>query len=240
MNAPASTEEAKAGASLRHGSGAAIAATLLALGAPAVLLALVARGYRPFSLGNTALLQLEGLLVVLGAVLLFLALFLYRRAFSHLKHTDRRLVPAATLCLVGSLGALAIVIAGAYLSGGASGISSCLGGHASEALSCLRSRDPAVGYLALAGFWLVWLGAVGLAVGLVLSGRHFRSATITAGGVLYALLVLDLLAPFTALVVVTSLTRLLATYALLGAPLLALIAAGCVYAGARTASAPAP
>ena len=240
MNAPASTEEAKAGASLRHGSGAAIAAALLALGVPSLLLALTARGYRPLSLSNANLLELEGLLVVVGAILLLVALFLYRRGFSHLKHADRRLVPAATLCLVGSLGALVVVVAGAYLAGGASSLTGCIQGHASHALSCLRSQDPAVGYVALAGFWLVWLGAVGLAVGLVLSGRHFHSSSITAGGLLYGLLVLDLLAPFSALVVVSSLTRLLATYALLGAPILAVIAAGLVYAGARRSSPPAP
>ncbi len=236
LTAPASTEEGKAAASLRHGSGAAIVAALLALGVPSVLIALSARGYHPLSLSHANLLELEGLLVVAGAVLLLVALFLYRRGFSHLKHTDRRLVPAATLCLVGSLGALAIVVAGAYLSGGSSGLSGCLDGHASQALSCLRSRDPTVGYLAVAGFWLVWLGAVGLAVGLILSGRHFHSAAITAGGVVYALLVLDLLGPFSALVLVSSLTRLIATYALLGAPVLALLGAGLVYAGARAAS----
>ncbi len=240
LSVPASTEEGKASASLRRGSAAAIGGALLALGVPAVLLALTSRGYRPFALSDANLLRLESALVVVGAILVLLALLLYRRAFSHLRHTDRRLVPAATLCLVGSLGALAIVVAGAYLSGGPAGFTGCLNGHASHALSCLRSEDPTAGYLALAGFWLVWLGAVGLAVGLLLSGRHFRSASLTAGGVVYALLVLDLLAPFAALLVVSSLSRLVATYALLGAPVLALVAAGLVYGGARASSSAAP
>jgi len=196
VTAPASTEEGKADRLLRLASALAVGGSALSLAVPAALLLLADRHLYGLSAGSADLLHGEGLLVVVGGVLVVLALFLYRRAFAHLKHVDARLRPAAWLCLVGSVGALALVVAGALLTGGSSAVSGCLAGPSSHALSCLRSADPTAGYLAIAGFWLVWLGVVGLALGLVLSGRHFRAGVTVAGGALFALLAADLLFPF--------------------------------------------
>ena len=225
--APASTEEGKAAGDLRRGGVLALVGALAALAAPVALELLARSRLYGLTIGDRRVVQLDGLLVVVGAVLVLLALVLYRRAFSHLKHVDRRLVSAAVLCLVGSAGAIALVGLGAYLAGGTSSVGGCLAGPTSHAFQCLRGHDPSAGYFALAAFWLAWLGAVGLSLGLVLSGRHLRSPPITAGGCLYAVLAADLLVPFVALV--TPLPG--AAYGLAIAPVAAVVAAGLVVAG---------
>lgn len=227
---PSSTEEAKAASALRGGGLAAGGAAAIGLGAPVALLLLARGGLASLAAGSAGLLSAEAALVSVAAALAVLALFLFRRAFGHLKHVDRRLRPASLLCLLGSTGAIALVIAAAYVSGSSTALSSCLHGEPSHALSCLRAQDPSAGILAVVGFWLVWLGAAGVALGLVVSGRHFSRGAVTAGGVLYAVLVADLAAPFAGLLV-----RLPGSaYALGVAPAAAVAAAVLVYAGART------
>lgn len=230
MSPSATTEEAKASASLRAGSAAAVAGSVLGLGAPSALLLLAVGRVAGLSVGSSRLLLVESLLLVAGAALLVVALFLYRRAFSRLKHVDARLRPVSILCLVGSVGALALVVVGAAIAGGSSAISSCLGGHAAHALSCLRSQDPTTGYLSLVGFALLWVGAAATAAGLVLAGRFYRRRAIVAGGALYGVLAAALAVPLVALV--GGLPSL--GYVLAVAPVAAVAGALLVWAGART------
>ena len=232
MGGPSSTEEAKASTLFRWGSLAAILGSVVALGAPTVLLLLAAGRRAGLSPASSRVLEAESLLVVAGAVLLLLALFLYRRAFVRLKHVDRRLRPVADVCLVGTVGAVVLVVVGAVVADGASSLTGCLGGHAAHALGCLRSDDPTVGYLAIAGFWLLWAGMAAVAAGLILAGRHFGRRAMTAGGAVYAILAADVAVPFAAVLVPLSAAT---AYPLGAAPVLAVAAAGLVYVGARSA-----
>lgn len=230
LGEPTSTEEAKASALLRRGSLAAIGGSLLALGAPSALVLLASSRQAGLSAASRNVLETESLLVVAGAVLLLLALVLYRLAFVRLKHVDRRLRSVSHLCLVGSAGAIALIAAGAVVAEGSSAITGCLAGHAAHALSCLRSEDPSFGYLSVVGFWLLWLGAAGVAAGLVLAGRHFGRRSLTAGGVVYAVLVAAVVAPFATLLAPIPASG----YALGGAPVAAVVAAALVFVGARS------
>jgi hypothetical protein len=227
MSAPASTEEGKSESDLRQGSLLALGAALAAFVVPALLVLLARRGLYGLGSGARAVVASEGSLVAVGAVLLLVAFLLYRRAFGHLRHVDPHLRWATVLCLVGSLGAIVVVVAGALIGGGTSAVTGCLGGHATHALTCLRSADPTAGYLAVAGFWLAWLGAVGLAVGVILSGRRFQRPTVVAGGAVYAVLVLDVLVPFAG--TLTSVPG--TTYALAVAPVAAVLGPLLVYLG---------
>lgn len=229
LRGPSSTEEAKAAFLLRRGSLAAVCGSVAALAVPVALLLLSSHSVEGFSTGSAGVLSVESVLVVAGVVLLLVALFLYRRAFVHLKHVDRRLRPVSVLCLVGSAGAIALVVAGAVVAGGSSAVTGCLSGHPTHALGCLRSQDAAVGYLSVAGFWLLWVGAAAVATGLVLSGRHFRRSALTVGGALYGALAAVVIVPFVALLVPLPGVA----DVLIVAPFAALIAPGLVYSGAR-------
>jgi Protein of unknown function (DUF973) len=223
VSVPASTEEGKSSTYLRRGSLIAAGGALVAVAVPAALVLLSRRQLYGLSAGSHSAVALEGLLVAVGAVLLLLAFLLYRRAFAHLRHADPRLGPASVLCLVGSVGAIAVVVAGALVGGGPSAVTGCLGGRSAHALACLRAADPTVGYLALAGFWLAWVGAVGVCVGLVLSGRHFRRRLVVAAGVVYAILVLDVVVPFAGAIAAvpgTNEALAIAPFAAVAAPLL--------------------
>ena len=227
MSAPASTEEGKSESDLRRGSLLALGAALVAFVVPALLVLLARRGLYGLASGAHAVVASEGSLVAVGAVLLLVAFLLYRRAFGHLRHVDPRLRWATVLCLVGSLGAIVVVVAGALIGGGPSVVTGCLGGHATHALTCLRSADPTAGYLAIAGFWLAWLGAVGLCVGVILSGRRFHRPAVVAGGAVYAVLALDVLVPFAGTLASVPGT----TYALAVAPVAAVLGPLLVYLG---------
>jgi len=230
LSGPSSTEEGKASAFLKRGSLAAIAGSVVALGGPVALLALTGVRWAGLSRSSSSTYTAEGLLVVAGAVLLLIALLLYRRAFVHLKHVDPRLKPVALLCLVGSAGAIVLVVVGAIVASGPAGLAGCLGGHPTHLLGCLRSKDPTAGYLSVVGFWLLWAGAAGLAAGLIVSGRHFGRPAMTAGGIVYAVLAAELVEPFAALVVPLALTA----YAVGAAPVAAVTGATLVYLGARS------
>ena len=227
MSAPASTEEGKSESDLRRGSLLALGAALVAFVAPALLVLLARRSLFGLASGARTVVASEGALVAVGAILLLVAFLLYRRAFGHLRHVDARLGVATVLCLLGSIGAIVVVVAGALIGGGTSAVTGCLGGHATHALTCLRSADPTAGYLALAGFWLAWIGAVGLCVGVILSGRHFRRRGVVAGGAVYAVLVLDVLVPFAGTLVSVPGT----TEALAVAPFAAVLGPLLVYLG---------
>jgi len=229
LSGPPSTEEAKAAFLLRRGSLAAVCGSVAALVVPVALLLLSSDLVQGLSVDSPGVLSVESVLVVAGAVLLLVALFLYRRAFVHLKHVDRRLRPVSLLCLLGSVGAVALVVAGAVVAGGSSGVTGCLSGHPTHALGCLRSKDAAIGYLSVAGFWLLWLGAAAVATGLVVSGRHFHRPALTAGGAFYGVLAAVIIVPFVALLVpLPSVAGVLSV-----APCVALVAPSLVYAGAR-------
>jgi hypothetical protein len=85
---------------------------------------------------------------------------------------------------------------------------------------------------AIAAFWLAWLGALGIVVGVGLAASRFHQAWFYAGAAAYGFLVLGLLGPALGLVV----TSLPITDPLLAAPILLFVASALTFHGARRAA----
>lgn len=164
-----------------------------------------------------------------GAILFLLSLLLYRIAFASLRRADRWFTLASALCLLGTFGFVLLLLAAVVLLGSSDSLLTCLQGRPTRALSCLRSGSPLGGYTALIGFWMGWLGGLGIVLGLGFGGRFFHRPGLGGGAALYAILLLVLVGPFIALVV----SFPGAPYLLLAVPLLIVLAPGLVYAGAR-------
>ncbi len=107
----------------------------------------------------------------------------------------------------------------------------CVRGQPTLALSCLNSLSPLGAATAVIGFWLAWIGSLGLVVGLLLGGARLPSGVLLAGGTLYALFLVVLIVPFASLL--TSVPGV--PYVLVLAPLLVVLAPAFVLGGARRA-----
>lgn len=149
------------------GAGVGLAAALLAIVIPVGFL-LVA-SYEPggfLSLHQTAFLDAIGLLILAGALLFLFSLLIYRNAFAHLRKVDRRFIVASVLCLIGTLGFILLLVAAVVVVGSSSSLLSCINNQPTHALTCLRSGQPLGAYTGLIGFWLGWVGGVGIVLGL--------------------------------------------------------------------------
>jgi hypothetical protein len=222
-------EDAKGSHRIAVGAGLGVAAALITLVLPFALLWLAAYSPGGFFRVNIALVQDVSLLVLAGAILFLLSLFVYRRGFAVLRSVDPRFKVASILCLIGSLGFLLILVAVVVILGSTSSLVTCIHGQPSHALSCLRSGEPLGAYTGLVGFWLGWLGGVGLVLGIASAGRRFSRGTLYGAAAVYALLLLALVGPFLALVYPIP----GAQYLLLLSPLLALAAPALAYGGSR-------
>jgi hypothetical protein len=203
-NAPPTLDHEEAMGLYRVATGAAVglAAALLTIVVPVTFLLVAA--YAPggfLALDQTGFITATALLILAGAILFLLSLFLYRRGFAHLRKVDARFTAASILCLIGSVGFLLVLVAAVVIVGSANSILSCINGHPTHALTCLRSGNPLGAYTGLAGFWLGWLGGVGIVLGLSAGSSRFRSRPIGVGAALYAVLLLALVGPFVSLVV---------------------------------------
>jgi hypothetical protein len=184
------------------GAGLGLAGAVLAIVVP-VLFLLIAT-YAPsgfLSLHQSAFIVATALLILAGAILFLLSLFTYRRGFAQLRKVDSRFTVASMLCLVGSLGFLLILVAVVVIVGSTNSLLSCINGHPAHALTCLRSGEPLGAYTGLVGFWLGWLGGVGIVLGLSAASARFRTRAIALGSALYAVLLVVLIGPFVSLVV---------------------------------------
>jgi hypothetical protein len=232
MNAnltPARTEDHTGARRLALGAGLGFAAALLTIVLPLAFLYVAT--YNPggfLSLGSTLFSALS-ILVLAGAILFLLSLFVYRRGFVVLRTLDPRFRVASTLCLIGSIGFLLVVVLAAVVLVSTSSLSHCLHGSPSHALSCLRSNQPVGAYSGLLGFWLTWLGGLGIVLGLFSAGRRFTHGILSGAAVLYLLLLLVLVGPFLALLIPVPGSQ----YLLLVAPILAVLAPALVFSGAR-------
>ena len=214
----------------RLGLGAALglAAAILALILPLTFFLLSTYAPGGFFTYNATLLQATSVLILAGAILFLLSLFVYRRSFAALRKVDPRFVAASVLCIIGSLGFLLVVVAAAFLLGSSSSVTSCLSGAPSKALSCIRSQTPLGAYTGIIGFWLGWLGGVGIFVGLSYAGSHFHERLYTAGAVFYGLLLVLLIGPFIYLLVSFPGIQ----YLVFDGPVLAVVAPAIVLAAA--------
>jgi hypothetical protein len=220
------------------GAGLGIAGGLLALVLPIAFLILAE--YNPggfFTYGPT-LVQAIAFLVFAGAVLFLFSLLAYRMGFGALRKVDPRFSTASALCILGSLGFLLLIVAAGLLFGSGNSLVSCVQGRPTHLLSCLRSGQPLGAYTGLIGFWLGWLGGVGLVLGLSRTGGRYHHSSFYGGAALYALLLLALVGPFIALITPIPDVQ----YLLFVTPFFTLLAPAFVFAGSRSASplTPAP
>jgi hypothetical protein len=232
MAAPTVTvrpEDVKGAHRLAVGAGLGVAGALLTLLLPFALIWLAAYAPGGFFQLDTALVQDVSLLVLAGVILFLLSLFIYRRGFAVLRGVDRRFTVASVLCLIGSLGFLLLVVAVLVILGSTSSLLACIHGQPSHALTCLRSGQPIGAYTGLVGFWLGWLGGVGLVLGLASAGRRFSRGALYGAAALYGVLLLALVGPFIGLLYPVP----GAQYLLLVSPVLALVAPALAYAGSR-------
>jgi hypothetical protein len=215
------------------GAGLGFAGALIAIVVPMLFLFVVATFPGGFVTFGSGFLELASLLVLVGAVLLFLSLLLYRRGFAALRRVDRRFHVASILCLIGSLGFLLLVVTAALVAGNPSSLLGCAHGRPSHALSCLESGQPVGAATGLVGFFLGWVGGLGVVLGLGFAGRRFRSGTLSGASGVYAILLVFLLVPLLGLFVsVPSLGDLI-----LFAPLLAIVGPALALVGSLSTSA---
>ena len=183
---------------------------------------------------GATLVELTAVLVLTGAVFLAISLIYYRFGFGALRDYDRRFLGASILCNIGSIGLLLIIVPVALALYSTPSMVTCIRGAPSSALSCLGTIQPLFAYALVVGFWLAWLGGLGIVLGLELGARRYRQASLFGGGVTYALLLLVLIDPFVALLFPIGGWQ----YPVLTLPILALIAPAFVHAGSSRALEP--
>jgi hypothetical protein len=217
---------------LRAGGTLGVVGALLAIGVPSALEISAGPGRPDLSGLSAGGLGIATAALLAGALLLLLSLLAYRSAFRVLRAADHRFRYASTLCLVGSLGLLLLVLGVLFASGSVSPLADCLSGAPGKALACYRANapgDPWGAVLGVGGFLLAWVGSLGIVAGLAWEGRRIRSPALDAGAALYALTLLVLVGPFAALLTPIPGAGLV-DYAL---PVLALLAPALVIAGTR-------
>jgi hypothetical protein len=178
---------------------------------------------------SATLVALTTILVLAGAILLAVSLIYYRFGFGALREFDRWFVGASVLCNIGSIGLLLIIVPTALALYSTPSMVQCIRDAPTHTLSCLGAIQPLFAYAVTVGFWLAWLGGLGIVVGLELGGRRYREARLFGGGATYALLLLVLIDPFVALLFPFGGWQ----YPLLTVPILALLAPLLVYAGSH-------
>ncbi|MGC2290179.1 MAG: hypothetical protein WA688_10055 [Thermoplasmata archaeon] len=207
------------------GLGLTAAATGLAIPVALVLLAT----YSPTGLlrfGPT-LIQATGLLAVVGTLLFAVSLIAFRYGFAAFRKFERWFWSASILCLIGTVGWVLLILPAGIALLASNALFLCVQAAPTKALVCIQSVTPLAGYVAVIAFWLVWVGQLGIVVGLALTGRRFRETLLHAGTALYALLLLVFIAPFIGLVFVSGAL----SYAVIATVALGLLAPACVAYG---------
>jgi hypothetical protein len=178
---------------------------------------------------DTMLIAFTGVFVLVGALLLAISLIFYRLGFTALRRFDRWFLTASVLCNIGSIGLVLIIASAAVALVSSPSLAACVQNAPTRALTCMQSIQPLTTWSVIAGFWLAWLGGLGIVIGLVLGGRRYRDGKLVTGGALYAVLLLVLIDPFVALLFPIGGWQ----YPLLTVPILALLAPVYVYVGSR-------
>jgi hypothetical protein len=181
------------------GAGLGFAGAIAAIVLPLTFLFITSNARGGFFTFSPMFVEVTSILVIAGAILLLLSLFVYRRSFAALRKVDPRFYVASILCIVGSLGFILLLVGAAVVADNTGSLLTCVHGQPSHALSCLESGQPFGAVTGLVGFLLGWIGGLGIMSGLVLAGRRFRAGAITGSGMLYGLLLIILILPFVAL-----------------------------------------
>ncbi|HYB77165.1 MAG TPA: hypothetical protein VEE83_00595 [Thermoplasmata archaeon] len=227
---PRTMEDEKGLFRIATGAGIGFAAAILAIVIPTAYF-LIASYYATgvVSLDQTVSIDVIALLILAGSLLFLFCLFMYRRGFTQLRKVDSRFWVASLLCLIGAVGFLLILVAAVVIAGSANSFLVCLKGHPTHALSCLQSGEPLGAYTAVIGFWLAWLGGVGIVLGLWAGSSRYRVREIGLGAVFYSLLLLVLIGPFISVLVSFPGVE----YLLVLVPILSVLAPYFVFRGAR-------
>lgn len=170
------------------GAGLGIAAGVLLGVLPSLLFTVLYSGSTGSLPLGASLFQTTGLLLIAGALLFLLSFSFYRWGFSRWRHQDARFDGPVALCLVGSVGAIAVVAAGIAIYSSPSAIESCLHGRPSQWSSCLFGLSPYAALATTVGIVGGALGGIGLVAGFALVAQKVRSAALAAGAGVYALL----------------------------------------------------
>jgi hypothetical protein len=224
--------DAKGVRRLGLGAGLGFAGALAAIVLPLVFLYVASDDPGGFFVLSPQLVQVTSILILAGAILLLLSLFLYRRSFAALRKLDPRFYVASVLCIVGSLGFLLLFITAAVVVGNSSSLLACAHGQPSHAISCLESGQPLGALTGLVGFLLGWLGGLGIMIGLFLAGGRFHSGSLRVSSALYGILLIILIIPFLGLLI--ALPHL--SYLIVLAPVLAVLGPGLALVGSTRAT----
>jgi hypothetical protein len=212
---------------IAQGSLFGLAAGIAGLVLPIILILLATYSPGTPFLQGAQLIQVTAIMALAGAILFAVALLVYRLGFAALRRFDPRFWTASVLAMLGTVGVLLIVVAIALAFVSSDAMASCIQGAPTHALACLKTAAPLASYSGLLGFWLLWLGGLGIVVGIGLAAHRYSESWFYGGAVVYALLLLGLIAP--ALAFLFPIGAL--TYPLLAAPLLALIAPAAIFEG---------
>ncbi|HXQ49322.1 MAG TPA: hypothetical protein VN842_06080 [Thermoplasmata archaeon] len=216
---------------IETGSVIGLAAGLVGIGLPIALVLFAAYAPGVKLLTGKQLIEVTAILAIAGALLFAISLLVFRLGFSTLRAFDHRFWSASVLCMLGSVGVLLLIVPIGIAFASSDAISNCIAGAPSHALTCIRSVSPLASYSATVAFWLLWLGGLGIVIGVGLAASRFHQALFYGGAAVYAVLLLGLLGPALGLLVpVVSLT-----YPLLAAPFLILLASALTFQGCRRA-----
>jgi hypothetical protein len=213
------------------GSTVGLAAGVIGLAVPVLLLLLQSESPGVLPLTGSQLLQVSAVLAIAGALLLAISLIVYRFGFLSFGKLDHRFWIASILCTLGTVGLVLIILPIAIALTSSDTMAACIQGSPTHAPACLRTAAPLASYVAVLGIWLLWIGGLGIVVGLSLVSLRYREVWLTAGAALYAILLLGLVAP--ALALLFPIGGL--AYAVLALPVLVLIAPAATSRGSHRA-----
>ncbi len=224
-------DESKGLRRISTGSTIGLVAGIVGLALPVGLFLLATYSPGTILLNGPELIQATALLALAGVLLFALSLSVYRLGFWALQSFDRGFWSASVLCLLGTVGAILIAIPIALAFAFSDAISNCIKGAPTHALTCLSSAAPLAASWAIVAFWLVWLGGLGVVVGIILAGRRYHQGWFYGGAALYALLLLGFIGPILGLLLPIGAL----TYPLILAPILILLAPAVTIHGSRIA-----
>ncbi|MGI0054562.1 MAG: hypothetical protein ACREBZ_02430 [Thermoplasmata archaeon] len=177
-----------------------VIAGCVAIGLPVLLFGLARYAPGGYFSVATSFVQSASLLVLAGAICGILSFHFYGSSCSHLRRAKLHFWAASVLCTIGTVGLLLVAIAAAFAAYAGSSLVGCAQGSLSDAFSCIESVSPLGAYIIVLGFWISWIGAIGIVLALSLGSGLFQSKFYAIAGVIYAILVVLLAGPLVAIV----------------------------------------
>jgi hypothetical protein len=212
------------------GATVGLSAGIVGLILPVGLFLLASYSPSTFFLSPSSLIQLTAILALAGAILFAVSLTFYRMGFWSLMSFDHRFWAASALCLLGTVGVILVILPMALAFASSDVMASCIQGAPTKALVCLDSAAPLASYLGTLGVWMLWVGGLGVVVGIGLASVRYRQLWLIAGAGLYAVLLLVMVAPILGVLLPSDLV-----YPFFLLPFLVLLAPALISKGSRRA-----